>query len=146
MATLTAINTLTELVTRQSEDAAIRLGHANKAKEEANQKLSLLEDYRATYAEQLQNRMARGLTVNDFANFQKFLASLDLAITQQKQVLQNTDQLVEKQRNEWQQHERKRLSFNTLSKRAEIKLQKQENKREQKQTDEHAARIKMVKL
>ena len=40
----------------------------------------------------------------------------------------------------WQESERKRLSFRTLSDRAAAEALKVEAKRDQKQTDEHAAR------
>lgn len=146
MANLNAIQTLTDLATRECEEVAIRLGQANQAREQAKQKLELLEDYRQGYAQQLQEQMAQGVTLGGFSNFQKFLASLDHAIAQQKQLVQNSELVVNKYRSEWQQSERKRLSFKTLTQRAEINQQRKENKYEQKQTDEHASRLKQVKL
>jgi flagellar FliJ protein len=146
MTKLNAIQTLTDLAARECEEVAIRLGQANQAREQARQKLELLEDYRNSYAQQLQDQMSQGLNLSGFSNFQKFLASLDHAIAQQKQLVQNSELVVNRYRGEWQQSERKRLSFKTLTQRAEISRQRKENKYEQKQTDEHASRLKQVKL
>lgn len=146
MANLNAIQTLTDLAARQSEEAATRLGQANNATAQAQQKLELLQEYRKSYADQLQAQMAQGLSMSGYSNFQKFLSTLDQAIAQQMQTLQNSHHLVEKHRNEWQLSEKKRLSFNTLTQRAEQAQLRKETKREQKQTDEYASRAKSVKL
>jgi len=146
MATLNAIQILINLSSQQSEAAATRLGLANKTRTEAQQKLSMLEEYRNEYAEQLQTQLSQGLSSAGYNNFKQFIATLDQTINQHKHVVQNSLILVEKHRIDWQASERKRLSYSTLTKRAETALRHQENKRDQKQTDEHASRIKMRRL
>jgi flagellar FliJ protein len=146
MANINAIQTLIELCSQQSEEAATRLGLANKTRTEAQQKLSMLEEYRNEYAEQLQVQLSQGLNAVGYSNFKQFIATLDQTINQQKHVVQNSLILVENHRTDWQASERKRLSYSTLTKRAETALRHQENKHDQKQTDEHASRIKMRRL
>ena len=131
MPKINAIDILTDLTTRQSEAAAKRLGEANQKQDQAKQQLNLLVDYRKSYADQLQAQMAQGLAVSGYCNFYQFLANLDKAIAQQNQALQRV---------KWQLSERKRLSFNTLTQRAQIVMRREEISRDQKQTDELATR------
>ena len=146
MATLKAIQALIDLSSRESETAATRLSDANKTQSQAQQQLTMLEEYRLEYADQLQTKLAQGLSLSSYTNYQQFLAKLDHTISQQRRILQNTLVVVEKHRSDWQASERKRLSYSTLTKRAEEALRHHENKRDQKQTDEHAARITMRRL
>ncbi len=146
MATLNAIQALIDLSSRESEAAATRLSDANRTRSEAQQQLTMLEEYRLEYADQLQSQLAQGLSLSSYSNYQQFLAKLDHTINQQRQILNNTLGVVERHRTDWQASERKRLSYSTLTKRAEEALRHHENKRDQKQTDEHAARITMRRL
>lgn len=146
MANINAIQTLIDLTTQQSEAAATRLGLANKARSEAQQKLTMLEEYRNEYAQQLQDQLSQGLSSGGYTNFKQFIAKLDQTIYQQQQIVHNSLYPVEKHRADWQASERKRLSYSTLTKRAETALRHKENKHDQKQTDEHASRIKMRRL
>lgn len=145
MTTKNAINILTDLTTRQSEAAAKRLGQANKQQDQAKQQLDLLVDYRKSYAEQLQTQMTQGLAVSGYCNFYQFLANLDKAVDQQNKAWQTSLQFVENERANWQLSERKRLSFNTLTQRAQNAMLREEITRDQKQTDEHATRKYSVK-
>ena len=145
MTTKNAIDILTDLTTRQSEAAAKRLGQANKQQDQAKQQLDLLIDYRKSYAEQLQMQMTQGLAVAGYCNFYQFLANLDKAVDQQNKAWQTSLQFVENERVNWQLSERKRLSFNTLTQRAQNAMLREEITRDQKQTDEHATRKYSVK-
>lgn len=140
MAHPSVIETLIDLSTQQSEDAAKRLGEAARFSAQAQQKLDLLLSYREEYATQLQHRLSQGLTAAEHLNFRGFIRNLDLAVEQQAQVLAASQRSVENQRSQWQLCERKRLSFDTLSCRARQEAQHKESRREQKQTDEQAAR------
>jgi flagellar FliJ protein len=140
MATSSALHTLIELATRDTDEAAKRLGKSVKAAEEAAQKLALLTQYRDDYSARLQQSMAAGLTATGYRNFQTFMDKLEVAIASQKLVVENAQRAVERERATWQACERKRMSYGTLSDRAEKAQQLKDNKREQKQTDEHAAR------
>ncbi len=146
MANNNVIQTLIDLSTRQSETVAVRLNNANKTKLEAQQKLTMLQEYRNEYAEQLNLQLARGLSSSHYSNYQQFLIKLDTTINQQKQILQSSHATAEKHRLDWQASERKRLSYSVLTKKSAIALQQLETRREQKQCDEFAARIKLKVL
>jgi flagellar FliJ protein len=89
--------------------------------------------------------MTQGLAVSGYCNFYQFLANLDKAVDQQNKAWKTSLQFVENERVNWQLSERKRLSFNTLTQRAQNAMLREEITRDQKQTDEHATRKYSVK-
>lgn len=135
-----AIDTLIELATNATDVAAKRLGHAIRAGEEAQKKLELLCQYREDYAARFQASLAVGLSATGYRNYQVFLEKLDHAIAGQQLVVRDTERRIVEERTSWQASERKRMSYGTLATRALKEEQRKESKRDQKQTDEHAAR------
>lgn len=140
MATSSALDTLIELATKETDEAAKRLGHCMKAAEETEQKLALLMQYRDDYAARFQQNLSAGLTAMGYRNFQLFMDKLEQAINSQQLVVRDAHVRVERERTAWQASERKRMSYGTLANRALKSKQQAESKRDQKQTDEHAAR------
>jgi flagellar FliJ protein len=145
MAQLSALDTLIELATKQTDEAAKRLGRAVRADEDAQKKLQLLLQYRDDYAARLQANASSGLTASAYRNFQHFLDKLDDAIDGQQKVVQDVKRRVGAERGAWQSSERKRMSYDTLATRALNVQQLQQTRREQKQTDEFAARQLLYK-
>lgn len=145
MALKSPISTLIEITEKEVDDAVKLLGKAILAHEDTEKKLNLLQQYRDDYAQRLQNGAAKGLTVSQYTNFLSFLAKLDSAIDGQKQVVMDAEHRIVMAKTEWQATEKKRLSYDTLQNRAQTVLQKKEAKRDQKQTDEMAARALFYK-
>ncbi len=145
MAILSALNTLIDLAIKDSDDAAKKLGEAIRAAEETEKKLTLLLGYRDEYAARFQTSLETGLTAMDYRNFQLFIGKLDTAIAGQQVVVLDAKRQIDSERKAWQDCERKRLSYDTLATRAEKERLHKENKRDQKQTDEHAARSAQYK-
>ena len=145
MATSSAIHTLIELATQETDEAAKRLGRAVRADEETQQKLALLLQYRDDYAARFQASTAAGLSATGYRNFQVFIDKLDSAIAGQQEVVREAQRRVGQARSAWQESERKRMSYDTLAARAQKEEQKKENKRDQKESDEHAARLMLYK-
>lgn len=145
MANPSALHTLIDLASKDSDDAAKRLGEAIRAAEETEKKLNLLLGYRDEYANRLQNNQASGITAMEYRNFQLFIDKLDTAINGQQAVVNDARRKVENERKVWQECERKRMSYDTLASRAETARLKKENKRDQKQMDEFAARSALFK-
>ncbi len=140
MANSSALATLIELAQRDSDDAAKRLGVALKAVEDAEQKLQMLLGYRDDYARKLDGAQVAGITPMAYHNFVAFMGKLDNAINGQREVLKHAQHKSGLEKTAWQASERKRLSYKTLNDRAAAEALRLENKRDQKQMDEHAAR------
>jgi flagellar FliJ protein len=140
MAQLSALETLIDLAQQDSDAAAKRLGAANKLVEEAEQKLEMLVGYRDEYARKLDAAQVAGITPFAYHNFVAFIGKLDNALNGQRDVLKHAQFKAESERKTLQESERKRLSYRTLNERAASEALKVQNKRDQKQMDDHAAR------
>lgn len=135
-----ALQTIIEIAEKASDEAAKSLGKAVKVHEEAEKQMALLKQYREDYVKRLEDSGRKGFNIAMYTNFQAFIRKLDDAVDGQNKVIIDAAYRVEKARSYWQACEQKRLSFNTLNERSIAKAIKKENKRDQKQTDEYAAR------
>ncbi|TDK68334.1 flagellar export protein FliJ [Sapientia aquatica] len=140
MTQTSSLSTLIELAERRTDAAAVNLGNAIRSQDELEQKLQLLQKYRDDYSRKMQTEMQSGKSMQQIRNFQVFLGKIDEAIIGQSQLVADAKKRVNHERNQWQEEERKRMSYTTLELRAEKVIQKKEAKREQKQNDEHANR------
>lgn len=140
MAINPALETLIELATSQSDEAAKRLGRAIRACADTEQKLSMLLQYREEYEARFQAGLMTGISAAGYRNFQLFLEKLDTAITGQQQMVDDAKQRIDDERSTWQSCERKRVSYDTLATRAQKLEEHKANRREQKTMDEFATR------
>lgn len=137
---LNAMLTLIELATRESQRAAETLSDANRLLKEGEKTLTLLLDYRQDYAQQLSQHAQQGLAAESYQNFQLFLQKLDQAIVNQQAVVATCREKTAIQLRYWQSCERKKLSYGVIVDQAEHRVRQQQQKQEQKVTDEHAQR------
>jgi len=140
MASKAQLETLIDLARRETDDAAKRLGASLKAVDEARQKHEMLVGYREEYVNRFQEAQAAGITPMAYRNFQAFMDKLDVAVKGQHDAITRAEQRSDQEKLAWQTAERKRVSYSTLNERADAAALKLENKRDQKQMDEHAAR------
>jgi flagellar protein FliJ len=140
MSKFSALDTLIDLATTATDDAAKRLGLAIRAGDEAQNKLAMLRQYREDYASRFQSSLSAGMSPADYRNFQLFMQKLDTAIAGQEQVLAAAQRRIAQEQTAWRDSERKRISYDTLATRAEKEVLCKEEKRNQKAMDEHAMR------
>jgi len=140
MARKLPLDTLTDLARTQTDDAARRLGALQSARLGAGQKLELLLQYRQDYDDQLHQLMNKGLPTAQWRNFQAFLGTLDGAIEQQRAIVAQADSRLDHGRSDWQHHKRRLNSFDTLAERVRRQEMLAQAKREQRDSDERAAR------
>lgn len=141
MAKSSALNTLLELSTTKAEEAAKRLGQANAAVKSEEEKLVVLQGYLNEYDERFKLSMTNGLSPVMYQNYQQFMVKMQAAVTGQQQVVTNAIKRVEDARRKWQDSEREKMSYTTLLRRADQTAKHKELKRDQKDTDERAARL-----
>lgn len=140
MASTQQLETLIDLARRETDDAAKRLGAALKAVADAEEKLNMLIGYRDEYGRRFDASQQQGITPMAYRNFQAFMEKLDTAIKGQQEVVRHSKVRGEREKQAWQDAERKRMSYSTLRDRAEAQELKKEAKRDQKAMDEHATR------
>lgn len=139
------LDTLIDLATKEAEAATQNLGKAIQATEEAQQKLTLLLQYRDDYADRAQSGCIAGINAMEYRNIQAFLIKLDSAIAGQQEITRSAQNRVTEKKITWQECERKRMSYGTLVDRAQKKQTQSELRRDQKMMDEHAARRALYK-
>ncbi|HVL75517.1 MAG TPA: flagellar export protein FliJ [Noviherbaspirillum sp.] len=140
-----ALDTLIELATNQTEEAARRLGTAIKQCADNEQRLAMLLQYRDEYETRLRQGMTAGISASGYRNFQLFLEKLDAAIRGQEQIVQTARHRITAERGAWQSSERTRVSYDTLAARAQQTALARQNKQDQKLTDELATRATTYK-
>ena len=141
MATLTALDTLIELATKDSDTATKHLGRCIRHGDDAQQKLDMLQQYRDEYAVRFEENMSKGLSPTAYRNFQLFIEKIDNALNGQREVVQLAQVRIGEAKAAWQACERKRLSYDTLATRARNEALAVASKRDQKQSDEQASRM-----
>lgn len=145
MANISALETLIDLAQRESDACAKRLGAALKAVEDAEQKLKMLQGYRDDYANRLDAAMMDGMTPFARQNFVAFLGKVEHAVDGQAEVIRHAQYKADKEKKSWQESERKRLSYRTLTERAAAQALALDSKRDQKMMDDYAARSARAK-
>jgi len=131
---------LIELAQSKTDEAARRLGQLQNAHTSAADKLQMLVEYRQEYLDQMQQQMRGGLSAAQLRNFQNFIATLDGAIAQQRALTLQADGRLTHGRTDWQYTKRRLSSFDTLANRAHQQDLLILSKRDQRDSDERAAR------
>ncbi len=131
---------LTDLARSRTDDAAQRLGELQQAKASATQQLDLLLEYRRDYGQQLQSQMRGGMRAAQWRNYQQFLGTLDGGIEQQRAASTQAEVRLDHGRIDWQHHKQRLNAFETLAERLQRQERLAQARREQRESDEHAAR------
>ena len=140
MSAKSPLTTLIELAQGKTDEATRKLGQLQTAHTSATGKLELLLQYRQEYMDQMQLQMQGGIPSAQLRNFQTFITTLDGAIEQQRALTQQADNRLEHGRTDWRFSKRRLNSFDTLADRIQQKSLYALNKKEQRDSDERAAR------
>jgi flagellar FliJ protein len=138
------LDTLIGLAKDQTDEAARVLGSLHVARNNAERQLSMLNDYRADYLQRLQTAMMSGMSAADCHNYQRFIATLDDAIEQQRAVLEQAATHLEEGKTRWREERRKLNSFDALAQRQQQVQAREDARREQRLNDEYSARLVRV--
>lgn len=135
------LDTLISLAQDSTNDAARALGRLNAKRNHTEQQLTMLRDYRQDYLQRLQHAMQSGMSAADCHNYQRFIATLDDAISQQMTVLRQADNHLLQGRTHWQQEKRRLNAFDALAQREVRTRAMQESRHEQRANDEFSCRM-----
>lgn len=92
---------LLRVATTQEQQAAKVLGETQHLFQQQQHQLGEMNDYREEYAQRCQSMGQNGIGAQQLQQLQSFLARLDQAISQQKQRVEQSTQLLEQKRNGW---------------------------------------------
>jgi flagellar FliJ protein len=135
------METLTELARTRMQEAARKLAALRNANLGAGAKLELLEQYRRDYGHQLQNLLTQGLALAEWRNYQDFLKALDEGIELQRCAAAQAQARLDDGRTDWQHQHRRLNAFETLADRLHRQDLLTQNRRDQRASDEQAARM-----
>ncbi|SMG38846.1 flagellar export protein FliJ [Paraburkholderia susongensis] len=135
------IKTLIDLAQDDVDAAAQRLGRAQRERNDVEAQLDALVQYRDEYHARFTASAQNGMPAGNMRNFQAFIDTLDAAIQQQRDLLVAATARVEAAKPEWLRQKQKLGSYEVLQARGEAAEAKVATRRDQRDSDEHAARI-----
>ena len=133
------------LAEKEVEDAARLLGEMRRGCQQAEEQLKMLIDYQNEYRNNLNSDMSAGMTSNRWINYQQFIQTLEKAITQHRQQLNQWTQKVDIALNSWREKKQRLQAWQTLQERQSTAALLAENRLDQKKMDEFAQRAAMRK-
>ena len=123
-------------------DAALRtLAAGRTALAAARAQLELLERYGEDYHMRLGHEVAGGMQSDMLRNYRGFMSSVAQAIGQQKVEVTRREESCAVAEKAWREAQRQVESYRTLGQREQMRLRGLEERRRQKDEDEHAARM-----
>jgi flagellar FliJ protein len=134
------LDVVQQVTSRTERERAERLAEAERNAIEAEQKLVALERYRNEYEEQLATRGAAGVDISGVREFQAFLARLGEALVAQRQVLADARAAREEMLNSWREAAQRAQVVQTLQDRWQDEARRDEDRRDQRESDELAQR------
>lgn len=135
------IQTLIELATGELDAATKKLGKLQQERAELAQQLQSLIEYRAEYQARFAASAQQGMHAANWRNFQAFIETLDAAIDKQRNVVAQADARLDAARPEWQAKKQKLGSFEVIRARQRAQHDKRVARLEQRDADEHAAKV-----
>jgi flagellar FliJ protein len=129
---------LFDLAQQRSEDAAQTLQRLKQVWQEAELKRNQLETYLGEYRMRLQENMQGGLTIDQWRDYQSFIAKLETAIETQGEEIERCRLRWEQGQMEWQAREREAKAYDTLRTRHQAQELSKDMRQDQRQQDEFA--------
>ncbi|CAB3738186.1 MULTISPECIES: flagellar export protein FliJ [Paraburkholderia] len=140
------IKTLIGLAQDDVDAAAQRLGRAQRERNDVQSQLDSLVQYRDEYHARFTATAQTGMPAGNMRNFQAFIDTLDAAIEQQRNLLVTANARVEAAKPDWQRQKQKLGSYEVLQARGVAAEAKTMARRDQRDSDEHAARILRMRV
>lgn len=129
---------LVELAQERSQAAAQELARLKGLWQEAENKLSQLQNYLREYQDRLHRQSQSGLTALQWRDYQAFMHKLELAIKVQAQEIERCIRAWEAGQTEWQACERELKAYQTLRQRHDEEERKRDARQDQRLQDEFA--------
>lgn len=140
-----ALATLKDLAEKEVDDAAQQLGAMRRGYLQAEEQLKMLMDYQQEYRTSLNSDMVQGIGSQRWINYQQFIQTLEVAIEQHRQQLNQWSSKVERALDFWREKKQRLQAWTTLQERQTAAAALAENRLDQKKMDEFAQRATMRK-
>ncbi|MBB3101839.1 flagellar export protein FliJ [Azomonas macrocytogenes] len=130
-----------EMAERAEREAARKLGQGQVLLTQAEDKLGELERYYRDYQQQWLSRGSSGVSGQWLMNYQRFLAQMEVAVTQQQRSVAWHQDNLDKLRRQWQQRNARLDGLRKLVERYLRQARVAADRHEQKVLDEFCQRL-----
>lgn len=127
---------LLELASERERQSARQMADAARATLQQQQQLTMLQQYRLEYLQQLGARGKSGLEASSFYQLQQFLSRLDGLVVQQEFKVSQHQQAETARRQQWLNDRQQQKALAWLLEQREEKARKARERREQRDADE----------
>ena len=122
----------------RERQAATALGEAQAALQSQMARLEELLHYQEEYQLHFHRTGSLGMEARRILDYRAFLEKLKQAIRQQENMVDAAQQVVEERKQQWFHSRGKLKTYDNVMERFQTEEQRQEDQREQKETDERA--------
>jgi flagellar FliJ protein len=129
-----------ELADEEERECALQVANLQKRLDDAHKRGSELKRYLVEYQSMFQQRAAAGMGVAGLRDYQTFLARLNDAVRQQDAVIAQLEADGARARVQWLEAAARKNAVSKVIASARTEDQKLEERRSQKETDEHGQR------
>ncbi|MCX4193866.1 flagellar export protein FliJ [Methylophaga sp. OBS1] len=131
------LNPVIDMARKATESELIKLGEQNALLQREQNQLDELIQYRDEYLSRFRQGDPMQMSAKKALDLRGFLAQLDQAIQAQEHQVNQSLQVVNRQQQNWVQARNKERALDTLMARYRADEERIEQKREQRENDEH---------
>ncbi|HCT99783.1 MAG TPA: flagellar export protein FliJ [Methylococcaceae bacterium] len=135
------LQVIVDIKASQEKKALEMLGRSQRQHTQMKGQVEGLSSYRSDYVDKCNAFAKDGVKVSRLIEFRSFIDKLDIAISGQEKILKNMEQDVFLKRQTWEAMYQRTQTIQKVRESALKVEQHHENKREQREQDEHASRL-----
>ncbi len=135
------LQTILDLSQMKLEEATRHLGELIASQQQAAERMEVLVQYRDEYRARFLDAAREGLSREQWRNYQSFLGRLEDAIGQAGEMVTHSRRQTEAGQQDWLDKRGRVKAFDTLAHRHQARESYTESRQEQKDLDEHSARL-----
>jgi flagellar FliJ protein len=129
-----------KIASHKERKAAAVLGESLKQREAARLRLEELRQYRAEYLERFGHATQAGLSSRQMLEYQVFITKLETAITQQEEIVKQSQQVCDSSKAQWRGRYTKSKAMENVVGRMQKAERADNNRKEQSESDDRAQR------
>lgn len=141
MSRMRKLDPVIEVARKSTESELVKLGETNALLQRDQHQLDDLMQYRDDYLARFRREDPMVMSAKKALELRGFLAQLDQAIHAQQLQVNHSQQLVDRQQQNWLQARNKEQALDSLMAKYQAAEQRQQQKQEQRDNDEHTTSV-----
>jgi len=137
---------VTKIAVAKERDAARHMGQQQNVLQQHKSKLNELIQYRLEYVDKMMSAGSAGIGAGQMQDYTRFIRRLDEAIVYQRSQIELAMRQLEVKQREWQAMHTRSEALNKVVDRYRVAEIREQDKREQNESDERAQRLRPMYL